>query len=80
MVRVSEAKLAGNHALRLRFNDETERTVDLWPELEGPVFEPLRDPDYFASFRLDPELHTVVWPNGADFAPDFLHERAKVPG
>ena len=80
MVRVSEAKLAGKHALRLRFNDKTEGTVNLWPELEGPMFEALRDPGYFASFRLDPELHTVVWPNGADFAPDFLYELAKVPG
>ena len=43
--------------------------------MEGPIFEPLQDPEYFRSFRVDGDLHTVVWPNGADFAPEFLRDR-----
>jgi hypothetical protein len=50
------------------------RRVDLLPELEGPIFEQLRDPAYFSRVVLDPVAGTVVWPNGADFAPDFLRE------
>ena len=48
------------------------RRVNLLPELEGPVFEPLRDPAYFSRVVLGPVAGTVVWPNGADCAPEFL--------
>lgn len=58
--------------LTLRFDDGDERTVDVEPLLRGPVFEPLRDPDYFALASVDPVCRTVVWPNGADFAPEAL--------
>ena len=58
----------------LRFDDGVEGTVDLADELWGEVFEPLRDPSYFARFAVD---DTLVWPNGADFAPEFLHERVR---
>ena len=44
------------------------------PRLDGKIFEPLGDPDYFARARLAPVCGTVVWPNGADFAPEALHE------
>jgi hypothetical protein len=50
----------------------------LYRDLDGPVFEPLREPTVFQRVHLHPELHTVVWPNGADFAPEFLHERVRV--
>ncbi len=78
MIRVTEAKWVRDHVLHLRFNDGAEGDVDLEDELEGPVFEPLRDIEVFKSFRVHPELHTVVWPNGADFAPEFLHSRVTV--
>ena len=55
----------------LKFNDGLEGEVDLASELTGEVFEPLRDTAYFASFRVD---ETLTWPNGADFAPEFLHD------
>ena len=62
----------------VRFNDGSEAEVDLSDQLDGPVFEPLRDPRVFAQFRLDPDIHTLVWPTGADLAPEFLYEHARV--
>ena len=49
------------------------REVDLEPILHGSVFGPLRDPDFFAQVRLDPDFKTVVWPNNADFDPETLY-------
>ena len=74
ILRITEAEVAGPHSLKLAFNDGTRKTVDVAPLLDGPIFEPLRDPDYFARASLDPVCGTVVWPNGADFAPEALHE------
>jgi hypothetical protein len=60
--------------LRLGFDDDTVREIDLEAELWGPVFEPLRhDLQLFRQVRVDEELGTIVWPNGADFDPDVLH-------
>lgn len=79
MIRVIEARYIRDYVLWLRFSDGVEGEVDLVDELDGPVFEPLRQPAVFRSFQLHPDLHTVTWPNGADFAPEFLHERVRVP-
>jgi hypothetical protein len=46
--------------------------------LDGPVFEPLKNPAYFRLFRLNPDLDTVVWPNNADFSPDFLYSISEI--
>ena len=60
--------------LRLSFHDGTEREVDLERELWGPMFKPLReDPWLFRQVRVDGQLGTIVWPNGADMDPDVLH-------
>ncbi|MGH7614967.1 MAG: DUF2442 domain-containing protein [Gemmatimonadales bacterium] len=73
-----EARHVADHVLWLRFRDGTAGEVDLAPELQGPVFEPLRDLKLFKQFKIHPEFHTLVWPNGADFAPEFLHRAARV--
>jgi len=75
---ILEARYVGGHAVWLRFRDGSSGEVDLAGELDGPLFEPLRDPVYFRAFTLHPELLTLVWPNGADFAPEFLHEKVRV--
>jgi len=75
---VIEARQVGEFVLRIKFRDGTEGEIDLKPELAGPVFEPLQDPEQFKLFRVDPELCTVAWPNGADFAPEFLHDHVRV--
>jgi len=56
----------------LRFNDGLEGEIDLSTALRGPFFQPLKDPEYLAKFRVD---DTLTWPNGADDAPEFLHDR-----
>jgi len=74
ILRIREALVCGPHSLRLTFNNGTIKQVDVSPLLDGPIFELLQDPAYFASVTLDPICGTVVWPNGADFAPEALHE------
>lgn len=74
ILRIRSVELVGPHSLRLGFNDGASRRVNLLSELTGPVFEPLRDPEVFSRVVLDPVAGTVVWPNGADFAPEFLRE------
>jgi len=72
---VVEAEYRGDFKIRLLFNDGVQGTVDFSDWLTGPVFEPLKDRAYFARFFA--EGGTVTWPNGADVAPETLHERAK---
>ena len=72
---VIEAEYRGEHMIRLKFNDGVEETIDFAQWLDGPVFEPLKDISYFQRFFL--EGGTVTWPNGADIAPETLHELAK---
>jgi hypothetical protein len=76
--RIVEAKYVRDYTIRLRFADGVEGDVDLSRELFGPVFEPLKSPAVFRQFSIHPELHTLVWPNGADFAPEFLREAVKI--
>lgn len=75
---VLEARLVRDFVVWLRFRDGTTGEVDLSNALHGPVFEPLRDPEYFKRFYIHPEFETLVWPNGADFAPESLYQRARV--
>jgi hypothetical protein len=74
ILHIREARVCGPHSLRLTFDDGMTKQVNVLPLLDGPIFEPLRDPTYFARMTLDPIRGTVVWPNGADFAPEALHD------
>ena len=76
ILHVVEASWAGGSRLRLAFNDGRRKLVDLRPLLEGPVFEPLRDEPFFSRVSLDPICGTVVWPNGADLAPEAMLDLA----
>jgi len=75
--KIVEARYAGGYRVWLRFADGVEGEVDLEKELWGEMFEPLRDRATFGNFRLDEELDTLVWPNGADFAPEFLYQQLR---
>ena len=71
---VTEVKVVRPYVLEVHFRDGACRRVDVKDELWGEVFEPLKDPDFFATATVDEEAGTVVWPNGADLAPEFLYE------
>ena len=75
---ILDAQYRGGYIVWLRFRDGTAGEIDLQPELHGPVFEPLHDPAVFRQFTIHPEFQTLVWPNGADFAPEFLHDNVRV--
>jgi len=79
MINVVEARHVRDYVIWLRFNDGLAGEVDLRAELDGLVFEPLRQLEAFQAVHLHPELRTIAWPNGADLAPEFLHERVRVP-
>lgn len=64
----------GSHALRVEFADGSQQSIDFTPILAGELYGPLQDLELFAQVRLDPEVHTLVWPNGADFDPATLHD------
>ena len=72
--QVTSFEIVGRFALRVRFEDRVERTIDFEPILAGSLYGPLRDPEVFQQVKLDPEVHTLVWPNGADFDPATLHD------
>jgi len=73
--RLIDARYIGGHRVWLRFDDGAAGEVDLAADLQGPVFEPLQNVETFRRFQLHAQLRTLVWPSGADFAPEFLHAR-----
>ena len=72
--RVRRVEVVAAYRLRVEFEDHVERTIDLEPVLAGELYGPLRDPELFRQVRIDPEVRTLVWPNGADFDPATLHD------
>ena len=72
--RIETVEVCGPYSLRLGFNDGIERIVDFQPILRGEIYGPLRDTSVFEQVTIDPEVHTIVWPNGADFDPAILHD------
>lgn len=72
---IVDVEILHDHVVRLRFADGVQKTVDLEPYLRGPVFAEIRDiGEVFSAVSVDPEAGTIVWPNGADLAPDVLYE------
>ena len=72
--RVTACHVVGPTTLNVQFDDASVQTIDFAPVLYGALFGPLRDPVVFRQAHVDPEVHTVVWPNGADFDPATLHD------
>jgi uncharacterized protein DUF2442 len=71
ILHVIRAEYLAGHRVHVWFSDNSDGDVDFQPLLDGPIFEPLKNVDFFQRFRL--EGHTLVWDNGADFAPEYLH-------
>lgn len=76
LLHVTDARHLEGHTIEISFNDGTIAEIDLLASLEGPVFEPLREIEYFKLFRI--AGHTLAWPNGADFAPEYLRSLVDV--
>ena len=72
--RVVDFEIAGPYTLRIRFDDATVQTINFEPALAGELYGPLRDLKLFNQATVDPEVLTLVWPNGADFDPATLHD------
>ncbi len=72
---ITHVEVLHDQVVRLRFANGVEKSIDLDPYLHGPVFAEIRsDPTVFGSVKVDAEAGTIVWPNGADLAPDVLYE------
>ena len=76
LLHVSHARYLDDYRIEVQFNDGKKGVADLAGALDGPAFEVLKDRSVFAQLRVDEDLDTVVWPNGADFAPEFLYFQA----
>jgi hypothetical protein len=76
--RVEAFDIVAAYTLRVKFEDRTEQLINFEPALAGELFGPLRNLSLFDEVRIDPEVHTLVWPNGADFDPATLHDWPKV--
>jgi|ERR671933_909021 hypothetical protein len=72
--RVLRFEIVAPFTLRIEFDDTTVKTIDFEPILAGELYGPLRDLALFNQVQIDPEVHTLVWPNGADFDPATLHD------
>ena len=72
--RVTSFNIVGPHTLAVTFADGLTRTIDFLPVLRGELYGQLREPGFFKLVALDAEVHTLVWPNGADFDPAILHD------
>jgi len=75
-LHVIEAKYIEGYTVEVSFNDGRKGIVDLSVALKGPVFEPLKEVSAFSQLRVDQELETIVWPNGADLAPEYIYFQA----
>ena len=74
--RLIEASYAGDYRVHLKFEDGVEADVDFSDQLWGYMHAPLKDKALFSQVRVNPEVHVLEWPNGADMAPEITYERA----
>ena len=72
--RVTSFEIVAPHVVRVQFDDDSEQVIDFKAVLSGELFGPLKDLAAFNQVKLDSEVHTLVWPNGADFDPATLHD------
>lgn len=73
ILKITEARYLNAYRIEVAFNNGKKGIADLVDALKGPVFEPLKNPEAFANFKVDPDLETIVWENGADLAPEYIY-------
>jgi hypothetical protein len=74
LCRVTGFEIVAPYAIRIQFDDGTRQTIDFLPVLAGELYGPLHDLQLFNRVTIDPQAHTLIWPNGADFDPATLHD------
>ena len=72
--RVVSFKILAPYTLEVEFDDNATQVIDFKPILKGELYGPLQDSTLFNQVQIDQEIHTLVWPNGADFDPATLHD------
>ena len=72
--RVRSFTIEAPYTLRIHFDDGTAQTINFEPALAGELYRPLKDLVVFNQVQVDSEVHTLIWPNGADFDPATLHD------
>ncbi|MBI2982073.1 MAG: DUF2442 domain-containing protein [Deltaproteobacteria bacterium] len=77
MCYIKEATYIKDYRLKINFGDDTQKEVDLFPYLDGEVFEPLKNIAYFKQVQVNQDIDTIFWDNGADFSPEFLYKIGK---
>jgi hypothetical protein len=75
-LHITDAQYIEDYKVKVAFNNGREGVADLSSALNGPMFESLKEKSSFATFRVDEELETIVWPNGADLAPEYIYFQA----
>ena len=78
--RVTSFENTGPHTVTVTFADGLKREINFLPVLKGELYGPLRDEEFFSKVKLDPDVHTLVWPNGADLAPEALYDLPDTQG
>jgi hypothetical protein len=73
ILKITEARYLNAYRIEVAFNNGKKGIADLVDALKSPVFEPLKNPEAFANFKVDPDLETIVWENGADLAPEYIY-------
>lgn len=74
IIGVKEVEYIQNFKLRVIFDNSVKKMVDLENYLDGEIFEPLKNIEYFKQVKVDEDIETICWENGADFSPEFLYE------
>ncbi len=72
MIEVIKAEYLAEYKISVLFNTGEKKEIDLSDSLIGPVFQPLKNPEYFKTFKIN--FNTIEWENGADFAPEYLYQ------
>jgi hypothetical protein len=75
--KVVDFEIVGPYTVKVVFDDGSAQVINFLPVLEGELYKPLQDMKLFNQLKIDPETHTLVWPNGADFDPETLHDWPK---
>lgn len=71
---ITDVSYIADYKIKLKFENNEVKWVNLQPYLDGKIFEPLRDISYFKLVSHNKDIDTIIWPNNADFSPDFLYE------